>query len=179
MLLPSRCSARTAAVCASWSALKAEVLDWPATQLSLRGYLGPLREDLFFVVGVSGARDSKENVTSAGVFFNILYMLPVGDRLVPFVEGGVAGRAMRMDVMDRTRGSGPVRKRTTFVRGGYRAGAGLDLAVGGSWSVVLAVSRTWLRSADLEYVERNGEVRALERETSFWELPRLGIVFWY
>jgi len=176
---PCNSSARTAAVSGSWEALQSEVLHWPSPELSLRSYLGPFGENFYLAVGFSAARDSRNDVTAAGVLLGLQYMLPLGDRAVPFVEGGFAARALRIDVIDRTGTQAPARDRTTFVRGGFRVGGGIDLALGSNWSVVAAASRTWLDEADVEYVERDGRVVTVSKNTSYWEIPRIALVYWY
>ena len=177
---PSPALPRAAALSASWSALKSDLLDWPSGQLGFSGHFGPFGGGLYLVPGVTGSHDPGADISAGGIHLNLLYMLPAGDRFIPFVEGGVAGNAFRVDVLDRTAGGqSPARDRTTYLRGGFQLGAGFDLALGGSWSVVAGVRRTWLEDIVTEHVMRDGRVAGVEEDPSYWELPRIAIVYWY
>ncbi len=172
--------ARTAALSASWSGLKSDILDWPSHQFSFNGYLGPLGRGLYLVPGLTLSHDSGEHVTAVGVYLNVHHMLPAGDRFVPFLEGGLIGKALRLDVIDTTEGGlTPTRDRTTYIRGGVQIGGGFDLALGGNWSIVAAVRGVFLRSVDTQLVRRGDRILYLEEDPSYWELPRLAIVYWY
>lgn len=170
---------RTAALSGSWSALQSDLLDWPSDQLGFNGYIGPFSENFYLVPGLTGARDSRADITSTGVSLSLHYMLPAGDRFVPFIEGGILGQAFRVDVIDRTGDGLPTFDRTTYVRGGFQLGAGIDLALGGNWSVVAAIRGVFLDDLDTEFVSRDGRVLTLSRDPSYWELPRIAIVYWY
>lgn len=176
---PAPLAARTAALSASWSGLQSDILDWPSDQLGLRSYIGPFGKNLYLVPGIAGARDTENDVTSTAATLCLHYMLPAGDRLVPFIEAGVAGVAMRVDVLDFTGGDPPEVDRTTYLRGGLQLGAGVDLALGGSWSVTAAIKGTWLSDVDTELVLRGDKVISLSEDPSYWELPRIAIVYWY
>lgn len=172
--------ARTAALSLSWSAVESDLVDWPSGQFGLNGYLGPLGSNLYFVMGASFGHDSGPDLTSVGAYLNLHYMLPTGDRLIPFFEGGLIGTVLRIDVLDRTGGeSVPVRDRTTYLRGGFQIGAGFDLALGSSWSVTAGFRTVRLGNIDTELIPVGGRVLAAEKDPSYWELPRLAIVYWY
>jgi hypothetical protein len=177
---PPAATGRTAAVCGSWSAVTSDLLDWPSHQFGLSEYLGPLGDNLYIVPGLSFARDSGDDVTSVGAYINLHYMLPAGDRLIPFIEGGVSGTALRIDVLDRTgAGTLPSRDRTTYLRGGLQFGAGFDLALGSSWSVTAGFRTVRLSDVDSELVIVGGRVVDVEADPSYWELPRVAITYWY
>lgn len=172
--------ARTTALSASWSGLKSDILDWPSDQFGFSGYLGPLGSSLYLVPGLTVSHDSGKDVTTVGAYLSVHYMLPAGDRFIPFLEGGLIGKALRLDVIDTTGGSPtPTRDRTTYMRGGVQIGGGFDLALGGNWSVIAGVRGVFLRSVSTQLVSQGDRIVNLEEDPSYWELPRLAIVYWY
>jgi hypothetical protein len=175
---PRAAVGRTAALAGSWSAVKSDLLDWPSHQFGLSEYLGPFGGNLYIVPGLSFGHDSGADVTSLGAYLDLHYMLPTGDRLIPFIEGGVIGTALRIDVIDRT-GAVAARDRTTYLRGGFQIGAGFDLALGSSWSVTAGFRTVRLGDVDSELVLAGEHVVDVETDPSYWELPRVAIAYWY
>jgi opacity protein-like surface antigen len=154
-------------------------VEWPAGLFGFNSYIAPFGENLYIVPGIFAGADGKADVRFAGVALNVHYMLPAGDRFVPFIEGGVAGLATRIDVLDFTADDPPDKDRTTYVRGGIQVAAGVDVALGGSWSISAAVRGTFLGDMDTRYVERGGSTVTISEDPSYWELPRVAIVYWY
>lgn len=176
---PTTAAARRAALSASWSGLQSDLLDWPSDQFGFRSYIGPFGENLYLNPGIAVAHDPGRDITSVEGSLNLHYLLPAGDRLVVFLEGGVAGVATRIDVLDFTEDDLPAKDRTTYIRGGFQAGAGIDIALGGNWSVTAALRGTFLSDIDTRYLERNGSTVTISENPSYWELPRIAIVYWY
>ena len=149
-------------------------------QFGFGGYLGPLGKSIYLVPGLTASHDSGKDLTTAGAYLNLHFMLPAGDRFIPFIECGLVGAAIRLDLIDRTAGGpAPTSERTTYIRGGFQIGGGLDLALGGNWSVIAEVRGVFLGDVNTQLVNRGDRVVNLEEDPSYWELPRLAIVYWY
>jgi hypothetical protein len=176
---PALGAARTVALSGSWSGLQSDLLDWPSDQVGFSAYIGPFGKSLHLVPGFAAAHDPGKDITSAGASLNLQYMLPAGDRLVAFIEGGVTGTAIRVDVVDNTDRIPSMFDRTTYIRGGFQLGAGVDIALGGNWSVTAAVRGTFLSDIDTRLVQRGDKTVSLGENPSYWELPRIAIVYWY
>jgi opacity protein-like surface antigen len=155
------------------------LVDWPSDQFGFSGYIGPFGESVYLVPGLTVAHDPGKNITSLGAILNLHYMLPAGDRLVFFMEIGVAGTATRIDVLDFTAGDPPEKDRTTYIRGGFQFGAGIDIALGGNWSVTAAARGTFLRDIDTKYIPGGDTCVTITESPSYYELPRIAVVYWY
>ncbi len=179
-LSAARAQARVTAFSGSYSFFESDLYEWPSDLFGVNGYVAPFGRNLYLVPGAAAARDSDDDLTSAGFSLNLHYMLPAGDRFIPFLEAGLVGAVFRLDVLDRTgAGPEPSKDRTTYLRGGFQVGAGVDIAIGGSWSVVAALRSVRLGEVETERVLREGRVVGIEENPSYWELPRLAIVYWY
>jgi opacity protein-like surface antigen len=160
--------------------VESDIFEWPAAEIGFRAHIGPFGESLYIVPGLSAGGDAETDILFAGASVGLLYMLPAGDRFVPFLEAGVTGTAIRIDVLDFTEHVIPPESdRTTYIRGGIQVGAGLDIALGGNWSVTTAARVTFLGDIDTQHAPRDGMTVTTDKNPSYWELPRIAIVYWY
>jgi hypothetical protein len=172
--------ARRAAFSGHWAATSSEISEWPQAEFGFSSLAGPLSSSAYLVPGLAVSGGGSRNLTAARAFFDLRYMMPLGERIIPYMEGGVTGAAFRVDVLDHTGdGPSPTVDRKTYLRGGFEFGAGADLALGGSWSVSAAIRRVWLGDIDTDLVRSDGRKIYRDRDPSFWELPRISIVYWF
>jgi opacity protein-like surface antigen len=180
VITPDGAWARKAAVSGDWAGVSSDLLEWPQDQFGLKLLVGPFFGNLYVLPGAAVSHGGERDLTTGRGYLNLRYMLPFGDKVIPYIEGGVTGTALRLDVLDHT-GEGPTAsvKRETYLRGGFEFGAGVDLALGGNWSISAEIKSVWLGDIDTDLVLRGGRSVYRTRDPSFREVPRISLVYWF